>query len=216
MRPRTFITGLGALHARRADRAGDRAAEHQLDQLVLGQVGGRVGADLAAVAQDSDPLGDLEHLVQAVGYVEDAHAALAHAADRVEERVHLGLGQRGGRLVEHQQAGAGLPLPQGPGDRDAGAFRGGEVADRRADVEAEAERPDHLARRAALAAPPDSRADAGVEAAAQRKVLGHVQVVDQGKVLVDEAQPGGARGGRVAEADRLAAELHLGPLSGAW
>ena len=68
---------------------------------------GGEGADLAAVAQHRDALGDLHHLVEAV---RDEHVAMPFALrsrDEREQRVDLVAGQRGGRLVHDDEPGVG-------------------------------------------------------------------------------------------------------------
>jgi hypothetical protein len=79
-------------------------ADHELDQLA-----GRHGADLPggdqlAVLEHAHPVGQLEHLGQPVGDVEHGEAAVDQLAHPGEQRGHLRGGQRGGRLVQHQDA----------------------------------------------------------------------------------------------------------------
>ena len=76
-----------------------------------------------AVAQHGHAVGELEHLVEVVGDVQDRDAALAEPVDHVEQPPHVGARQRRRRLVEDQQAGAVLPADQGAGDRDRRALR---------------------------------------------------------------------------------------------
>ena len=62
---------------------------------------------MLAVAQDGGAVGDAEDLVHAVRDVDDGDALAAKLADIVEQALDLVLGQRRGRLVEHQHL-AGL------------------------------------------------------------------------------------------------------------
>ena len=56
------------------DAEHDLAADHQLREAGLGRAFARDRVDLLAAAQDADPVGDLEHLVQLVGDEDDRHA----------------------------------------------------------------------------------------------------------------------------------------------
>ena len=64
---------------------------------------GRV-VDLLAVAQHRDDVGDGLHLLEPVGNVEDRDALGLQLADEVQERRRLDRRQRGGRLVEDDDA----------------------------------------------------------------------------------------------------------------
>ena len=181
---------LAARGGRAAHRARDRAAEHQVDQLLLVQLGGLVRADLGTVAQHADAVGDREDLVEPVRDIEDADTALAHAPHGLEQDLDLGLRERRGRLVEHQHARAVLPLPEGAGDGDTGALGSGELRHRAPDVDLEAQRREHVVRAAALGTPQDPPAGAGLEAAPEGEVLHDAERVDERQILVDEAESG--------------------------
>ena len=64
------------------EHLGDLAADHHADDVVAGDVRRRLGADVLAVAEDRDLVGDLEQLVHLVGDVDDA-LALGPAASRM-------------------------------------------------------------------------------------------------------------------------------------
>jgi hypothetical protein len=57
------------------------------------------GPDRPPVPQNGDAVGHAEDLVELVRDVDHPDAALAQAAEDVEERLDFGLGQRGRRLV---------------------------------------------------------------------------------------------------------------------
>ena len=83
---------------------------------------GRLGGHPEPVAEHGDVVGHLEHLVQPVGDVEDADAGLRHPPDDLQQVPDLVLGERGGRLVEHDQPGRVVDVgpQQRPGYRDTG------------------------------------------------------------------------------------------------
>ena len=122
----------------------------------------------------------------------------ADLADDREEPLDLVVRQHRRRLVEHQHAAAALPALQRRGDRDHGALdrrRGGQRA---VDVEVDAEAREHAVGLALLLAPADAAAAPAGEAAVQREVVHGVQLEHEAEVLVDEAQPVGARRGRAS------------------
>ena len=86
------------------------AADDQLDDPLLGEPVAVDGGDLLAVAQHGDAGGEAEHLGGAVADEQDALAAAGEDAQRAEQRLDLGLRQRGGRLVEDEDAARVLVL----------------------------------------------------------------------------------------------------------
>ena len=104
----------------------DAFAGHQLGEPVVVEIGGAEGADLAAVAQHRDPLGDLDHLFQPVADEDDGDALRLQPADGREQELDLVAGQRGGRLVHEQDAGVG---GEAAADRDDLALRHGQRPD---------------------------------------------------------------------------------------
>ena len=63
-----------------------RPADDVVDELLGGDVGRPVGGDGAAVAKHGHRVGDAEHLVEAVGDVDDADIALARSRPRTPKR----------------------------------------------------------------------------------------------------------------------------------
>ena len=118
-------------------------AGHQLGQPRLGHAGGREDADEPPVAQDGDALADLEHLGQAVADQDHGDAVGGEAADDLQERVGLGLGQRRGGLVHEDEARVG---GERPADRHHLPPRDRELAHRPVEIEGEAEPLDRRAR----------------------------------------------------------------------
>ena len=106
------------------EAVGQLTAHHQLNDLAHGQVLGVAGGHPLTVAHDGDLVADAEDLIHLVTDIDNAAAALAQHIDDAEQVLHLGLRQRGGRLVEHDDLGVvadGLGdlhhLPLGNGQR---------------------------------------------------------------------------------------------------
>lgn len=62
----------------------------------------RDGCESPAVAKNRHPVGDSEHLIQAMGNVDDSNAALAQPPERSEQALYVSLGQGRGRLIENE------------------------------------------------------------------------------------------------------------------
>src|SRR5581483_5318905 len=187
-------------------------ADHQRDETSLRHLPRLERPDPGAVAKDGDPVRDGEDLVEAMGDVEDAEPTRGDAADRREEHGDLGAREGGRRLVEHEDPGIRLPVPERARDRHSGALGLRELADRAAHVELEPELAHHRPRFAPLAAPTDSAAEAGREPAAETEILDDAEVVDQGEVLVDEPEARGARRSGMAERHQDSVHLDGGAL----
>ena len=67
--------------------------DHQLDELVVVEVGDIACGDALAVSQHADLIGDLEHLVEVMRHVEDGDTAGLEASDGFEESLHIGTGE---------------------------------------------------------------------------------------------------------------------------
>ena len=103
----------------------DLAPDHQPDDVVAGDVRGRVLADETAVAEHRHLIGDLEQFVHLVGDVDDALALGLEGADDLEEMLDLAFGQRRGRLVHDENVGI---VGHSLGDLDHLPVGDGEIA----------------------------------------------------------------------------------------
>lgn len=81
------------------------AADHALDDAIFADVLAVTvqGLDRTAIAQDGDLVGNLFDLVQLVRNDDRGHALPAKFHQQFQERVGIGLVERGGRLVEDEQ-----------------------------------------------------------------------------------------------------------------
>ena len=92
-----FIRGPGlVLH----DLELNRTADHHVRQLLLVGLAGVNCADVLALAQDGDAVGDLHDLIELVGDEEDAFALLGKLAHGGHKLVYLLRSEDGGRLVK--------------------------------------------------------------------------------------------------------------------
>ena len=160
-----------------------RLAPHDQQDGLLGHrlADAPLARDLA-VAQDDHPVGDLEHLVEAMRDVDHADAPGAKVPERREQAHHLVRRQAGGRLVEDEDLGL---LRQRAGDGDQRLLGPAEAldADVRIDVGAEdVERP----RRAPARRRPVHHPEPPRISQRQADVLGDGHPVDQAEVLMDE------------------------------
>ena len=114
----------------------DLAAGHQFDQFAVGRCGGIERPDVASVAQYGDAIRERADLAQAMRDIDEADILALQLGDQLEQPAGLALGQRGGRLVENEQA---HPAKQRLGDLGHLLVRAREVIDalRRIEVEAE-------------------------------------------------------------------------------
>ena len=85
-----------------ASNSVERLADDQGNEFLRGGVRHQPFADQRSVAQDGDPVGDLEHLVEPVRNIDHADAARLQGPKRVEQPVHLVGRQRRRRLVENE------------------------------------------------------------------------------------------------------------------
>ena len=177
------------------------AADHHRDEATGGRVGGGHRVDPAPVLEDGDAVGDGEDLAQPVRDVEDGDALLAQPAHQRQQRLGLVVGQRGGGLVHHDDAGverAGLD------DLDHLLLRHRERAHQRAGPE----RPlpqlvEQPLRVGVHAAAVDDAEPAGL--AADPHVLGHRALGQEVELLVDDRharRPGPGPGGGTCGARR--------------
>ena len=199
------------------------AADHALDQPALVDGAGRLGGDEPAVAEDRDGVGDRQNVVEEVRDEDDAAAAGAHAAQHLEQALHLGRRQSRGRLVEDDDARA---REQHAGELDQLLQADRQRAHARVRIDIDAEVGEMPARTVHHGAPVD---DAALRRLlAEIDVLGHREVGHDAQLLVDHADAGRQRLARRAEmhgpaVDRHAAvvlavqagdDLHQGRLAG--
>src|SRR3954454_15822270 len=198
--------------ARLADRAVrrgvqrlDLAAHHRGDQRVLVEVAHRLARDEAAVAQDRDPVADLEHLLEVVGHVHHGVPLVAELMDAGEQRLRLGFRQRRRRLVEDEH-----PRRRAEHLGDLDELLRGERQRRDLGARVEPVEPDAIEHRLRL---PAQLGRAG-DAAARRElpheqVLADRQVRQEAELLVDDADAGLAHPGGRRIADLLAVDQVL-------
>jgi len=80
----------------------DLATDHQRDEFCHPRIRRGHGRHLAPVAQNGDPVAELEHLVQPMRDVYDRHTLTPQPAHDLEQALDLPPGQRRGGLVHHQ------------------------------------------------------------------------------------------------------------------
>ena len=181
------------------------ATDHQLGQVVLVGLARDAAADHLAAADDGDPVGDLQHLVQLVADEDDRVALCLQLAQDAEDLLRLLRRQHRRWLVQHQHPRVAV---QGLQDLDPLLPADRQGADRlvRVDLPAEpvAELPDAvLGCRAVQEYPPRHRL------LAEQDVLGHRQHRHQHEVLVDHADAAPDGVVRAGDLDCLAVEQDL-------
>ena len=82
------------------------------------------GTDQLAIAQHGDAIAQPEHFRQPMRHIDDGRAAALQLAQHVEQVIRFRVGERGGRLVEHEDLAI---ESQRPGDLQQLAMRGREV-----------------------------------------------------------------------------------------
>ena len=195
----------------RVSGVGQLAADHELGELLRRGLGGPHGAHGRPGAQHGDDVGDPQHLVELVADERHGHALGAQVGQRGEQRVDLLRDEHGGRLVEHDHAGAAVEHLE---DLDALAVADAEVLDEGVGVDVEAVPGTEVADPRARGGPVEAAAAGGL--GAEDDVLEHGQVVGQHEVLVHHADArrdgvgrAGEAHGRAVDADRpLVGALH--------
>ena len=188
---------IARLEHRRADRrdglgeeALDPPPDHHLHEFADVGVGDVARADIGAVAQHGDAIGDRENLVEAMADIDDPDAALLEAAHDVEQPRHVAFGQRRGRLVHDEDARV---MRQRAQDLDALAVADGERADdligsEIVDFERVEQRLGFGAHR-----PPIDAARARLRRVAEKDVLGDAELGKQQQLLIDRRDARAAR-----------------------
>ena len=161
----------------------------------LGDLAGRPGRDVLAVAEDGDPVAQLEHLVEAVADEQDRHARRGQASHLAEQALHLERREGGGRLVHDQHADVARHRL---GDLHGLLAGDGELRGERTRVDVDLE-PARISAARCCIARQCTRRPPGL---AHEDVLGDGQVGEDERFLVDAGDAERLRRGRVAQLDR--------------
>ena len=178
------------------EQAFQRAPEHHGDELVEGEGAGRGRVARPAVAEHRHPIGEIEHLVEAMGHVDDGAVLLAQRADHCLDSLYLPVCEGRGRLVEYHHPGV---AGQQAGHFDQLPLSHREVFDRGAGIQLPQAhllqighgRPGQRPRRGC---PPPSRV-------AQEDVVGDGEAGNQRELLLDDRDAGVLGLGRAPEVD---------------
>ena len=114
----------------------ERAADHQPDDVGIGEIADRFRRDLVAIAEDGDAVAQGAHLFKAMRNEDDRATFVAQAARNGKERVDFLRRQRRGRLVHDDDAAVG---GQRAGDLDHLLVGDRKTAHRPRDVDRNAE-----------------------------------------------------------------------------
>ncbi len=180
----------------------DAAADHLLDDLVHRHLVGAVRRDVGAVAHDGQGVAEVEDLLEPVGDEHDPGTTVAQAPCDTEEPFDLDTGQSRGRLVHHEEASIER---DGLRDLDDLLIGDGQALGQPVGVDRDAEAGEELSCLLAHPTPVD-QAEAAERLASDEDVLGHGQVGEERRLLVDHGHAGGLRVGRRREVDLLAVE----------
>ena len=209
-RSSTLRRALARRAGRLVDPQEDLAPDHPPRELLLGRAGSRKRLDHLPAAQDRDPVGDLEHLVQLVADEDDREPLLAQHLEYPEELGSLLRRQHRGRLVQDQDVRLAV---QRLDDLDALLLTDGDLVDPciRVDCEAEVLRQvEHALARGVVV-----EQDAHVTRLhPEHDVLGDGHHRDQHEVLVHHADPEVDRGSRRVDPHLLPVEQDLRPRPG--
>ena len=170
-----------------------RPADHHLDDLAVGDLAHRVGADRSAVAQDGHRTAIRPHLLHPVGDEDDGGLCSLLRRHQPGKPFDIVTGERRGRFVQQQQSRA---VADAAGDLDLLAARQVQVRDDRPRIDVGQAKPGQIRPGPLLAAPPRGQADAVERLLHQQEVLCHRQVPDQRDFLeggADAHRMGGAR-----------------------
>ena len=152
---------------------------------------------------------EVEHLVESVRYEDDAATALSDSAHGGEQAVHLGLGQRGGRLVEHENPPLAVtPVLQCADEGDDGLIGGGECLYECSRVGPHVEFGKESANARCFLGPVDTAERASVVATTEREVLHDAERPHETEVLVHDMQVSAFMRIEGCDVDGLAVETH--------
>ena len=191
------------LGRRPPEEVAHRPADHVADRRRRRHFAGRPGGDPAAIAQDRDPIGDLEDILHAMGDEEDRDAFAPQGLDDPEEATRLVSRQRCRRLVHDQDANAQRERLR---DLEGLLRRDGETARRRADVEARAEPLEDDRGVAPHRRPVD---DPAAVTMADEDVLGDGEVGEDHRLLIHRGDPEGLRLEGASHAHQTSVDMEL-------
>lgn len=197
--------GVAGGNRRAAVHGIDGATDHVLNELFAGEAGERAGEDSSTITEDGDAVTERAQFFEAMGDVNDADAAVTQLADNAKDLASFGFGERGGGLVEDQQAGA---LRDGTADFDELPAGGTEVFDAGFGIEMEFIAGDE--RGGAFdddaAAHPSGF---GGDLAPEKNIFGNSKMRGKQGLLVDHGDTLLSGFGRIFEIDRLPAPEHF-------
>ena len=185
------------------------AADHEVDQLLTVVARHRLDTHQAPVAQHGDALRDLGQFFEAMGNVDDRHAAFAQAQDLREQHVDLARGEHRGGFVEDQHPAV---ADQVAGDLDHLLMTDAQVAHQGVRVDGVEAHLGHGLAGLLTQAPTIDPATATGQIV-KEQVFRHGQRRQQVEFLHDHAHPATLGGGTAAGQPGLALELHL---AGGW
>ena len=186
---------------------------HQLDEAPIVELAGRERADPPTVTQDRHAVGDREDFVEPMRHVDHSQSRRTHPPERLEQSLDLVAREHRRRLVDDEHSSF-LSVMKRARDRDSGSLGGGQVADRRIDVDVVPELAHPNVRRTPFGLPVDAAETTRLEADTEREVLDRTHPMHEAEVLVDETQPRAARRGGAAEVELPAVDLDVPPRSG--
>ena len=168
--------------ARRGFELVERLADDQRNEFLRGGVRHPSFADQRSVAQDGDPVGDLEHFVETMRNVDHPDAASLQGPQRVEQPMHLVGRQRRRRLVENEDVGLDA---ERAGDRDERLFGARQIAHAHRRRERAVDLGERGPRRRLGRVPVDEAPSARI-AGRERDILGDRHPFDETEILMDE------------------------------
>ena len=182
---------------------GQRAADHERDDLLFRNIGDREAADVRAVSQHGQVVAEAPNLLHPVGDEDRGDAPLPQPLDQPLQPFHILGGKRRGRLVQQQDPGLARDRT---GNLDP--LLGGKVEcrDLHAGVDiVEAHVPKHLAHEL-FRAPPAHLPEQPRGLVGQQHVLRDREVLDQRDFLIGGLDAAAVRGPGTAQPCTLAEE----------
>ena len=178
-----------------------------MDQALLGQVLVVQRLDRMAVAHDRDAIGEVEHLAQVMGNIDDRHAFRAQLAHDVEQALALAARQSGIGLIKNKHARA---LTDGARNFDELHLGDRQPAHARVRIErVHAETFERGARLRAHHRPRHERGDGPARHVRHDDILGDRHRRAEGELLIDDDDARGATVERRSKMRRLAVDEDL-------